>query len=65
MTASTLLPVREEIDLSEFELELQIAVTGDPSMPLTPEAGFTKVTCASQNQTSTIITCLEEGPICC
>lgn len=66
MTAMTVLAVKPELDLSEFELDLQIAVTGASALPLGPEAGFTKLTCASSSQTSTIVSCVDElGPICC
>ncbi|MFJ9361445.1 hypothetical protein ACWEQ3_03335 [Streptomyces mirabilis] len=66
MSMTTLLHPQPELDLSEFDLELQIAVSSDSNSPLEPVAGFTKVTCGTKSQTSTIVSCVDElGPTCC
>lgn len=65
MTNASLL-TRSEVELDEFDLELDVAVTGDPNTPNAPIAGFTKVTCSSYCQTTSIITCVADmGGTCC
>ncbi|SEC21199.1 hypothetical protein SAMN05216483_1274 [Streptomyces sp. 2131.1] len=65
MTASTLLPAQSEAELSDFDLELQIAVADDA--PLTPVAGFTRLTCATSTYSTGILGCVtpDMGPTCC
>ncbi|MFF4263497.1 hypothetical protein ACFY7Y_00390 [Streptomyces virginiae] len=65
MAVATLIPAAAA-DLSDFDLELDFAVSAELDASLQPMAGFTKITCASKSQTSTMTTCVDElGPVCC
>ncbi|AZM93853.1 MULTISPECIES: hypothetical protein [unclassified Streptomyces] len=65
MAVATLMPATAA-DLSDFDLELDLAVSAELDASLQPMAGFTKITCGSKSATSTIISCVDElGPTCC
>jgi hypothetical protein len=65
MKDSALLPSRPDFDLDEFDLELNVAVTGDPNTPLAPVAAYTRITCDTLCQTTSIVTCATDGGTCC
>ncbi|WP_164495935.1 hypothetical protein [Streptomyces sp. ADI95-16] len=53
------------MDLSDFDLEIQTVLTGDPNTPITPVARFTSVTCEPANTTNNFAQGNVQGPICC
>ncbi|MFF9869711.1 MULTISPECIES: hypothetical protein [unclassified Streptomyces] len=67
MTAAMLLDDAATADLSDFDLEIQLAVTGDLNGPLAPEAGFTNVTCPEGPVLTSGHYAVNQmmGPICC
>ncbi|AYV29730.1 hypothetical protein EES41_23720 [Streptomyces sp. ADI95-16] len=64
MTSATLLST-PTMDLSDFDLEIQTVLTGDPNTPITPVARFTSVTCEPANTTNNFAQGNVQGPICC
>ncbi|WP_190139495.1 hypothetical protein [Streptomyces longispororuber] len=55
------------LDLSDFDLEIQLTGTGDVNSPLAPEAGFTNITCPEGPILTSGHFAVNNmmGPICC
>ncbi|MEU9028505.1 hypothetical protein AB0D46_13350 [Streptomyces sp. NPDC048383] len=64
MTSATLLST-PTMDLSDFDLEIQTVLTGDPNIPIAPTARFTSITCTPANTTNSFAEANVQGPICC
>ncbi|MFF8386989.1 hypothetical protein ACF053_25535 [Streptomyces kanasensis] len=68
MTAAMLLDDVATAELSDFDLEIQLSVTGDLNGPLAPAASFTNVTCPGGPKLTSAAHHPADGmvgPICC